>query len=40
VKLTVEKDRLHGAMFRVADPEAETLGVELKDSFVVISKPR
>ena len=33
VKLTVEKDRLHGAMYRVANPEAKTLTVELKDSF-------
>jgi hypothetical protein len=40
IKLTVEKDRLHGAMFRVANPEAENLGVELKDSFDVIAKPR
>jgi hypothetical protein len=40
VKLTVEKDRLHGAMYRVADPEAATLTVELKDSFDVTAKPR
>ena len=40
VKLTVEKDRLHGVMFRVENPEAEKLTVELKDSFDVIAKPR
>jgi hypothetical protein len=40
VKLTVEKDRLHGAMFRVENPEAENLTVELKDSFDVVVKPR
>jgi hypothetical protein len=40
VKLTVEKDRLHGAMYRVANPEAETLVVELKDSFDVAMKNR
>jgi len=40
VKLTVEKDRLHGEMYRVADPEAPTLRVELKDSFDVAAKAR
>jgi hypothetical protein len=40
VKLTLEKDRLHGAMYRVADPEAAKLTVELKDSFDVVAKPR
>src|SRR5665213_413242 len=40
VKLTVEKDRLHGAMYRVVEPEAEKLKVELKDSFDVSAKPR
>jgi hypothetical protein len=40
VKLTVEKDRLHGAMYRVANPEAENLSVELKDSFDIVAKPR
>jgi hypothetical protein len=40
VKFTLEKDRLHGAMYRVADPEAETLRVELKDSFDVVMKAR
>lgn len=40
VKLTVEKDRIHGAMFRVENPEAENLNVELKDSFDVLVKPR
>lgn len=33
VKLTLEKDRLHGAMYRVADPEGKVLSIELKDSF-------
>jgi acid phosphatase type 7 len=40
VKLTVEKDRLRGTMYRVADPEAEALTVELKDTFDVVAKPR
>lgn len=40
VKLTLEKDRLHGAMYRVANPEAEHLSVELKDSFDLTVKPR
>jgi len=40
VKFTVEKDRLRGAMFRVANPEAETLTVELKDTFDLKAKPR
>jgi len=40
VKLTVEKDRLHGAMYRIANPEAKTLTVELKDSFDLMVKLR
>jgi acid phosphatase type 7 len=40
VTLTIEKDRLHGAMYRVANPEAETLTVELKDNFDIVAKPR
>ena len=40
IKLTVEKDRLHGAMYRVANPEAETLTVEMKDRFDLAAKPR
>ncbi len=40
VKFTLEKDRLHGAMYRVANPEAEELTVELKDSFDLVAKPR
>jgi hypothetical protein len=40
VKLTLEKDRLHAQMYRVADPEAQTLAVELKDSFDLMAKPR
>ena len=40
VKFTLEKDRLHGAMYRVANPEAEKLRVELKDNFELIAKPR
>ncbi|MGD1097195.1 MAG: metallophosphoesterase [Bryobacteraceae bacterium] len=40
VKLTLEKDRLHAAMYRVANPEAENLTVELKDSFDLVVKPR
>jgi acid phosphatase type 7 len=40
VKLTVEKDRLHGAMYRITDPEAKTLTLELKDSFDLLVKQR
>jgi hypothetical protein len=40
VKLTVEKDGLHGDMHRVANPEADTLTLELKDSFDIKVKPR
>lgn len=40
VKLTLEKDRLHAEMYRVADPEAKILTVELKDSFDLTVKPR
>ena len=40
VKLTLERDRLHGEMYRVYDPEAEQLSVHLSDSFEVVMKPR
>lgn len=40
VKLTVQKNRLHGEMFRVSNPEAETLTVDLKDSFDLAVKSR
>jgi hypothetical protein len=40
VKFTLEKDRLHAAMYRVVDPETENLAVEVKDSFDLIAKPR
>jgi acid phosphatase type 7 len=40
VQFTVEKDRLHGAMYRVANPEVKTLTVEIKDSFDLTAKPR
>jgi len=40
VKLTLEKDRLHGAMYRVENPEADNLTVELKDSFDILAKTR
>jgi hypothetical protein len=40
VKLTLEKDRLHGAMYRVQNPEAGTLALELKDSFDIAAKPK
>ncbi len=40
VKLTVEKDRLHAAMYRVENPEVENLTVELKDSFDLVVKPK
>ncbi len=40
VKITVEKDRLRGAMYRLADPEAPKFEKELKDTFEVPAKPR
>jgi acid phosphatase type 7 len=40
VKLTLEKDRLHGVMHRIENPEVENLTVELKDSFDLVVKPR
>jgi acid phosphatase type 7 len=40
VKITVQNDRLHGAMYRVANPEADDLTVELKDSFDLPVKQR
>lgn len=38
VKLTIGKDTMHGDMYRVADPEAQTLHVEVKDSFDIEAK--
>ena len=38
VKLTLEKDRLRGDMYRVADPEAHSLTMELKDTFEIRAK--
>jgi len=40
VKFTLEQDRLHGEMYRVADPEAKSLAVESKDSFDIAVRPR
>jgi hypothetical protein len=40
VKFTLEKNRLHGEMYRVANPEADGLRVELKDNFELMAKPR
>jgi hypothetical protein len=40
IKFSLEKDRLRGAMYRVSDPEAPTLGVAIKDSFDLNVKPR
>ena len=40
IKLTLEKDRLHAVMDRIANPEAVTLTVEVKDSFDIQAKPR
>ncbi len=40
VKLTLEADRLHGAMYRVSNPEVENLALELKDTFDIPVKPR
>ncbi len=39
VKLTLEKDRLHGVMYRVANSETETLALEPKDTFEIAVKP-
>lgn len=39
VKFTLEKDRLHGVMVRVSDPEASTPAYEIKDFFDVVIKP-
>jgi hypothetical protein len=38
VKFTLEKDRLHGVMIRVSDPEASTPAYAVKDSFDVVIK--
>lgn len=40
VKLTLDKDRLHGEMYRVSNPEAKNLELELKDTFDIAAKPR
>jgi hypothetical protein len=40
VKLSLERDRLHGSMYRVSDPEADTLSLEVKDNFDIAVKPR
>jgi hypothetical protein len=40
VKFRLEKDRLHGDMYRVSDPESPALGVALKDSFDIAVKAR
>ena len=40
VKFTLEKDHLHGEMYRVYDPEAAILTVTVKDSFDIGVKPR
>ena len=38
VKMTLQKDQLRGEMYRVANPEAPTLSLELKDSFSIAAK--
>ncbi len=38
VKFTLEKDRLHGVMVRLSDPEASTPAYAVKDSFDVVMK--
>lgn len=40
VKVTVEKDRLRCAMYRLADPEAAKFEKEVKDTFEIPVKPR
>ena len=39
LKLTVERDRMHGAMYRIVNPEENQLTVEIKDNFDVTVKP-
>jgi hypothetical protein len=33
------KGKLHGVMWKVKDPDAETLGVEKKDEFTIVAEP-
>jgi hypothetical protein len=40
VKITLEKDRLHASMYRLANPEAPRFEKELKDTFEIPMKPR
>jgi hypothetical protein len=40
VQLTLQADRLHGTMYRVANPEAETLALEARDNFDMVVKPK
>jgi hypothetical protein len=40
VKVTLEKDRLRGAMYRLANPEAPRFEKELKDAFEIPMKAR
>lgn len=40
VKITLEKDRLRGVMYRLANPEAPRFEKELKDGFELMAKPR
>jgi acid phosphatase type 7 len=40
VQLTLEPGRLRGTMYRVANPEAETLTLEAKDNFDILVKPK
>jgi hypothetical protein len=40
IKFVLQPDRLHATMYRIADPEAESLQVQAKDEFDVPVKPR
>ena len=40
VKLTLSGATLHGTMYRVENPEAATLSLEVKDNFDIVAKPR
>ena len=40
VKITLEKDRLRGDMYRLSNPEAPNFEKELKDTFEIPFKPR
>ncbi len=40
IKFVLQPDRLHATMYRVTNPESQTLAMEEKDTFDVMVKPR